>query len=281
MAIPFPPIHIPVTDRNSNMTQPWREFLEAISNQVDLQGANLQFNTDKIELTDGAETMVFNPTEDLYLNGIKFNNPTDANQVLQYLNGEYVWVSVGDLSNDAPTGTVRMNFEDDAPSGWITLDDGTIGSAASSADNANDDNETLYKLIWNNISDTYAPVTGGRNPSADQDWALNKPIQLPQVNGRAIKGATTLGKTAGTESHTMTLNELPLHQHTIENVFISPGGSGGASGIVGEYPETNPSYPDGYAYAVGYTSVHTSAEGGGNAQTLMQPTVFGRFIIKL
>lgn len=275
MSLPFPPLNIPFTDRNSQMTSAWRNFLEEMSRQIDIQGGQLIFNTDKVELTGDADTIVFNPDNDLYLNGIKYNNPTDADQVLQYLNGEYSWVSTGSLSNDAPTGAIRINYEDSAPSGWVTLDDGTLGSSDSLADHNDDSYETLYKLIWDNISDTYCPVTGGRLPSAQQDWDANKPIALPQVAGRVIKGSSTMGKTEGVESFVMDLDHLPLHSHAIPNATIGPGATSGGTGIRGSYPD------HAGIYAGFGVSFYTSLKGTSDSQNVIQPTSFTKWVIKV
>jgi hypothetical protein len=48
--------------------------------------------------------------------------------------------------------------------------DHTIGSALSGATYANADAQCLYTLLWNNVTNTYAPVTGGRGGSAAADW---------------------------------------------------------------------------------------------------------------
>ena len=65
------------------------------------------------------------------------------------------------------TGDVKLTFKTTPESGWVMCDDGSIGNAASAATNRADaDTEALYTLFWNSISDTYAPVTGGRGADA-------------------------------------------------------------------------------------------------------------------
>jgi hypothetical protein len=78
--------------------------------------------------------------------------------------------------------------------GWVYANDGTIGTAASGATSrANADTWPLYNTLWANVSQAFAPVTGGRGISAIADFAANKPIQLPlqlsRVFGQAGAGA--------------------------------------------------------------------------------------------
>lgn len=87
------------------------------------------------------------------------------------------------------TGDVKVTFKT-AETGWVLMNDGTIGSASSGATSrANADTEDLYVLLWDNVGDQYAPVTGGRGASAAADFAANKALKLPKVLGRAIAAA--------------------------------------------------------------------------------------------
>lgn len=120
------------------------------------------------------------------------------------------------------TGDVKMTLAAVAPTGWVLMNDGTIGSAASGASTrAHADTSALYTLIWNNVADAWAPVTGGRGASAAADFAANKPLKLPRALGRALAGAGTgagltgraLGSFVGTENHQLAESEMPAHIH--------------------------------------------------------------------
>jgi hypothetical protein len=91
---------------------------------------------------------------------------------------------------DSPrTGDVRISINTFYPFGWLLMDDGSIGSASSMATNrANIDTFPLYNMLWNNVSQAYAPVTGGRGASAIIDFVANKPIYLIKALGRVFAG---------------------------------------------------------------------------------------------
>lgn len=94
---------------------------------------------------------------------------------------------------DTPrTGDVRISMNNHFPWGWVPANDGFIGSSGTSAtagiNRANDDTFPLYNLLWNTVSDTYAPVTGGRGASAIADFAGNKAMRLTRMLGRVLAG---------------------------------------------------------------------------------------------
>jgi hypothetical protein len=96
-----------------------------------------------------------------------------------------------------PTGALLDYIGTAAPTGWVLASGRTIGSAASGAtERANADTSSLYTLLWTNLPDTIATVTGGRGASAAADFAANKPILLPDMRGRATAGLDNMGGTA-------------------------------------------------------------------------------------
>ncbi len=89
-------------------------------------------------------------------------------------------INVGAFS----TGDVKLTVKTAADAGWVMMNDGTIGSAGSGATTrANADCQNLFELLWNNVSNTNCPVSGGRGASAAVDWSANKTIAL--LNGSA------------------------------------------------------------------------------------------------
>lgn len=120
------------------------------------------------------------------------------------------------------TGDIKPSFNSVADAGWVLVNNGTIGNAASGATTrANADVQSLYVMIYDGISDTYCPVTGGRTGNALNDFNAGKKIQLPWAPGRALVGVggggslTTrvLGQYGGAETHVLTVAELATHYH--------------------------------------------------------------------
>lgn len=85
------------------------------------------------------------------------------------------------------TGDVKFTIKNTADSGWIMMNDGTIGNATSGATTrANADTQALYNLIWNDCADQWCPVSGGRGATGNDDFTANKQIQLPMAVGRTL-----------------------------------------------------------------------------------------------
>lgn len=129
------------------------------------------------------------------------------------------------IINSPRTGDIRTSYNTFSPFGWVPMNDGTIGDASSSATTrANIDCWPLFLNLYLNISNTYAPVSGGRTSpgntlaAAYADWSANKTIGIPLASSRSmgIAGAGagltsySLGQTAGAESS----SNVPSHTHT-------------------------------------------------------------------
>lgn len=121
------------------------------------------------------------------------------------------------------TGDVKMTFKTTADSGWVLMDDGTIGNGSSGASTrANADTEALFTLLWNNTANAQCPVSSGRGANAAADYAANKTITLPRSLGRAIAcygagdGLTSraLAEYLGDENMQAHTHTGPSHTHT-------------------------------------------------------------------
>jgi len=240
----------------------------------------------------GAVTSLNGQQGDLFLNpgsGISVNQVGNTLTVTNTVAGATVFT----------TGDVKLSIKKVNDPGWVVMNDGTLGSSATTATAyAGDDAHDLFVLLWNNIPNTLCPVTpGGRGASAETDWTANKVIRLPLVLGRALASAGTgagltahaLGSTAGAEltnvsasgnysgaisgtatgSHTLVESEIPSHTHSTNPIYPwellwyyagGGGGLGNADFSTGGRPDSASGGPGGN-YVVGYT-------GGGGAFTM-------------
>lgn len=145
--------------------------------------------------------------------------------------------------NAPRTGHTVSGLDAAAPPGYLAMNDQTIGSSASGAIVHNDSTFPLYNLIWNatnanGITQSWAPVTGGRGTSAINDFGNNKPMQIlyalgavigntgqatPSTNGYGPNTlAFNLAQPFGTDQIALLASQLPPHVHT----YNSPGPGG-------------------------------------------------------
>lgn len=110
-------------------------------------------------------------------------------------------------------------------SGFVRMNERTIGSTGSGAtERANADTEALFVYLWNNCSDAVAPVSGGRGSTAEADFAANKTITVPTMQGLAAGGLDDMGGTTANRIQAST---------TINTTNASPTAVvGSASGLI-------------------------------------------------
>lgn len=182
------------------------------------------------------------------------------------------WSSVG-----FTTGDVKLTLKTTADTGWVLMDDKTIGDASSGATGrANADTQALFTLLWNNTADAQCAVSTGRGASAAADFAAHKTIALPKALGRALatygagSGLTSrvLALATGSETHALSSGELPsITLHTTAAANNTPGGN------VNFWAGDN---------SGGTAGLNTDASGtAGTAHNNMQPTLFLNTMIKL
>lgn len=228
-------------------------------------------------------------------------------------------ITTGGGGGDTPvqflfqTGDFKDRHGTGSHAGWVRANGQTIGAAASGAtERANSDCQALFEYLWN--ADSTLAVSGGRGGNATSDWAANKRIALPDHRLRAAIGMAsmgaaastiipasifdgsengdTLGATVGVGSVTLTVNEIPSHDHaatfsgtpvpphthgiTVNNQvnsgsFVRATNSGGV--------ESASSAPGGGHTPAG--SVTVNNRGGGAAHINVQPSVVVTRYIKL
>lgn len=108
-----------------------------------------------------------------------------------------------------PSGIQVSGFFTTAPTGWVLMNGGTIGSSTSGATLLADASAILlYVHLWDNLADAQAPVSSGRGASALADFAANKTIVVPDHRGffpfgkDAAGTGSTMGGTFGAKDHT-------------------------------------------------------------------------------
>jgi hypothetical protein len=91
------------------------------------------------------------------------------------------------------TGDVKLTYKTAADTGWVLMNDGSIGNAASGATaRANADTEALFTLLWTNVINLWAPLQDdagvfvARGASAAADFAASRRLVLPKQLGRAL-----------------------------------------------------------------------------------------------
>lgn len=189
--------------------------------------------------------------------------------------------------------------------GWVRANGRTMGSAASGAtERANADTAALFSYLWSNFPNTICPVSTGRGANAAADFAANKTIQLLDWRGYVPGGLDDMGNTAagrwanvpvvsgdtitagsvlGESTHTLTVSEIPSHNHTLTDpghvhTEVRPtqvytvGNSPGAG-----FAEQDSTTNTGSAT----TGITLAATGGGGAHNTVQKTVLGTFYLKL
>lgn len=163
---------------------------------------------------------------------------------------------------DAQPGMVMPFSGTTVPEGWLKCD----GSLVS---------RTTYAKLFAVIGTTYGPGDGSTT------------FRLPDYKGRVLVGQDTgqtefdiLGETGGEKAHTLTIAELPVHDHTVRfeadpavtsnNVFIS-----NAAAHTDRISKNGP-----YGGAGGAAGAGLSGNaGGGAAHNNLQPYAVAQYII--
>lgn len=184
-------------------------------------------------------------------------------------------VQAGDLFD---CGYIQGLCQTGVKTGWVRLNGRTIGDASSSAtERQNADCETLFTYLWNNVTDTYAPVSTGRGASAAADWAAHKNIGLPNFKGRAMVGLDQMG--SGSSG---AINGFTMASGTTDTLL----GNGGAATVTlsaaqlpvitptGTVNITDPGHTHSIAGAAGINNNAASAGGAVNS-AIAGPSVTG------
>ena len=157
-----------------------------------------------------------------------------------------------------PTGMIIPwigTFSVAPPDAWVHANGNTLGNASSGGtERANADTEELFTLIYDSMADAQAAVSGGRGASAAADFAADKTIVIPDMQGMIAVGTggtamTTHGDSAGEETHVITIAELATHthmqnEHSATAAGLGPNLSNGATTVIANDQVTDPTGSD-------------------------------------
>lgn len=102
-----------------------------------------------------------------------------------------------DTENIFQTGDVLWLPVSGTRSGWVRGNGRTIGNGASGGtERASGDTEALFAYFWNNFSDSFCAVSGGRGASATADFNAAKTIATLDMRSKAIFGLDDMGNTS-------------------------------------------------------------------------------------
>lgn len=96
------------------------------------------------------------------------------------------------ISSAYQTGDIKQSIVSLTATGWLPLDDGTIGDATSGANYANTATRALFLAIWANIAAAYCPiytsagVVTTRGATALDDFNAHKRLKLPRAPGHVL-----------------------------------------------------------------------------------------------
>jgi hypothetical protein len=120
-------------------------------------------------------------------------------------------------------------------SGWVRASGRTIGSGSSVAtERANADTQSLFEWFWNNFSDSFCAVSGGRGGSATADFNANKVIATLDMRSKSILGLDDMGNTSAaiTGSSTIAATAVGASTYTIVQANFPSGTLSGSAATI-------------------------------------------------
>lgn len=226
------------------------------------------------------------------------NTNWDGNQ---FFNGNVTFTgftTFNGASTLMPTGTVIIYMGAGViPIGFTELDGKTIGNTGSNADLSGSFLLNFYRLVWFSFPNLPVFTSGGaatpRGVDADADFNAGKQLRIPDGRGRMIIGTgqggsltnRIHGTTGGEESHILTNNEMPSHNHGVNDpghnhLYAAPSFTTGAGGLAGGgtfQAGTN----TGAITSTSGTGITINNSGGGQAHNVMNPFLTLRFLVKI
>lgn len=235
------------------------ETISATKDELDLFASAVEISAARVKLPVRTAAQRNTVTQE---GSVVYNTDTDQLNVRR----SDAWVPV-----EVPVGSMQMYAGIVAPEGWLLCGDVTLDSVAN----------PQYAKLFAVIGTTYGG-TGASN------------FKLPDTRGRTAIGVGTgtgltiraLADTGGAESVTLSVSEMPAHDHGGVTGSTTPNYTSLVAGAPGGFPQlSTANYNGNVAGAtqslLGSSHTHTiSSQGGGQAHNNMQPFIALNYIIK-
>lgn len=190
-------------------------------------------------------------------NGVDLTLVSVTQHIVLRRNGTQ-WDEVPIAGSGGDIGDVKATARSSPPTGWLVCDGSSLLRAGQ------------YAGLFAAIGTTYGAVDGTH-------------FSIPDLRGRTIAGAgqgvglsnRVLAQTMGTETHVLSIGEMPSHNHSHQH-FIDVEHNGGAGSAV------KVAATDGTGVAAQLVDVPQAnpSTGGGTAHNNMQPTAILNWIIR-
>ncbi len=190
---------------------------------------------------------------------IRLENPSDNSSYIllkapDNLVGQHtVDVPSTGVAATLPAGMIVPYAGSTAPDGWLLCE----GSAVS---------RTTYSTLYSMISTTYGVGDGSST------------FNLPDLRGRVaigVNGSHVLASSGGAETHTLTVEEIPSHNHTLRARTTGQNNGNPTNRTLAQVNI----YTDADAN-VDMRNTSITSSGGGQAHNNMQPYITLNYIIK-
>lgn len=285
---------------NLSFTPAYLQFFNGLYLSMGKTTGTARFSEDSIISKLDSRNIGVQTNNNLYFNQIQFPTSVGESNIANILVGsgtnQVIFQDPALTNFGYAVGMIKFTLKTTADPGWIMYQEGSIGSASSLGTLLADDSAiNLFEFYWNNVSDTYAPVSGGRSGSALADFNLNKTLTLPISYGRAIlcagsgSGLTTrtLGSTGGTESEALTVSKVASHSHTIGYYASYPPNSGLAYPAYTQFADVQNTIASTINISANNTAIYDAtgstshSNTTGDAHNNIQPVVFLNAMVKL